>query len=159
MFFQGQTLYWTYLRNGWSDWYETKRRCIGLILGELCSRSNFKIAVSHELLFDRCETKRKKNQSDTELTYGLALFPHPWPWPCNFKVKLSNSLTWGMAGLIDMKRKGCELIIHDHDRDLWINVVGWVEVPDSDCGDFRRRRAVDISISLCEDYDRLHTCI
>ena len=36
VFFQGQTLYWTYLRNGWSDWCETKRRCIGWILGELC---------------------------------------------------------------------------------------------------------------------------
>ena len=29
--FQGQTLYWTYLRNGWSDSCETKRRCIGWI--------------------------------------------------------------------------------------------------------------------------------
>ena len=36
MFFQGQTLYWTYLRNGWSDWCKMKRRCIGWILGELC---------------------------------------------------------------------------------------------------------------------------
>ena len=36
VFFQGQTLYWTYLRNGWSDWCETKRRCIGWIVGELC---------------------------------------------------------------------------------------------------------------------------
>ena len=36
VFFQGQTLYWTYLRNGWSDWCETKRRCISWILGKLC---------------------------------------------------------------------------------------------------------------------------
>ena len=36
VFFQSQTLYWTYLRNGWSDWCEPKRRCIGWILGELC---------------------------------------------------------------------------------------------------------------------------
>ena len=36
VFFQGQTLYLTYLRNGLSDWCETKRRCIGWILGELC---------------------------------------------------------------------------------------------------------------------------
>ena len=33
---QGQTLFWTYLRNGWFDWCETKRRCISWILGELC---------------------------------------------------------------------------------------------------------------------------
>ena len=36
VFFQAQTHYWTYLRNGWSDWCEMKRRCIGWILGKLC---------------------------------------------------------------------------------------------------------------------------
>ena len=112
MSFQGQTLYW----NGWSDWYETKRRCIGWILGELCD---------------------------------LDLWPHSWPWPCSFKVKVWNSLIWGMRRLIDMERKGCESIIHDHDCDLWVTMVGWVDAPYSDWGDFRRRRAVDISISLC----------
>ena len=25
-FFQGQTLFWPYLKNGWSDWCETKRK-------------------------------------------------------------------------------------------------------------------------------------
>ena len=30
-----------------------------------------------------------------------------------------------------------------------IAVVGWVDVPDSDWGDFRRRRAVDISSYIC----------
>ena len=34
--FHGQTLYWPYLRNSWSDWCETKRRCICWILGEPC---------------------------------------------------------------------------------------------------------------------------
>ena len=66
MFFQGQTLYWTYLRNGWSDWCETKRRCIGWILGKLCD---------------------------------LDLSPDLWPWPRSFKVKVWNSLIWGMEGL------------------------------------------------------------
>ena len=51
-------------------------------------------------------------------------------------------------GLIDMKWKGCESIIHDHDYDLWVTMVGWVDVPYSDWGDFRRRRAVDISSYL-----------
>ena len=27
----------------------------------------------------------------------------------------------------------------------WVTMVGWADVPDSDRGDFRRRRAVDIS--------------
>ena len=51
----------------------------------------------------------------------------------------------GGGGLIDMERNGCESIVHDHDRDLWVAMVGWVDVPCSDWGDFRRRRAVDIS--------------
>ena len=111
MFFQGQTLNWTYLKNGWSDWCETKKRRISWILGELCD---------------------------------LDLWPHPWPWTCSFKVKVWYSLIWGM-GLIDMKWKGCESIIHDHDHELWVTMVGWVDVPYSDWGDFRRRRAIDIS--------------
>ena len=36
VFFQGQTLFWPYLRNGWSYWCETKRNCIGWILGTIC---------------------------------------------------------------------------------------------------------------------------
>ena len=51
----------------------------------------------------------------------------------------------GVKALIDMERKGCESIIHDHDCDLWVTMVGWVDVPYSDWGDFRRRRVVDIS--------------
>ena len=86
VFFQGQTLFWPYLRNGWSDWCETKRKCIGWILGTICD---------------------------------LDLWPHwwPWPWSWNFKVKVWNSFISGMGRLIDMKRKGCESSIHDHDID------------------------------------------
>ena len=49
----------------------------------------------------------------------------------------------GMGGLIHIERKGCELIVHDH--DLWVTIVLWVDVQDSDRDGFRRRRAVDIS--------------
>ena len=48
-----------------------------------------------------------------------------------------------MEGLIGMEWKGCELIIHDHDH--WITFVGWVDVLDSDRGDFRRPCVIDIS--------------
>ena len=64
-----------------------------------------------------------------------------------FKVKFQNSCIWGIVIWL-MKRKGCELIIHDHDCDLWVTMVGWVDVLYSDLGDFRRRRAVDISSSV-----------
>ena len=32
--FQGQTLYWTYFRNRWSDWCETKKEVHQLDVGE-----------------------------------------------------------------------------------------------------------------------------
>ena len=116
VFYQGQTLYWTYLRNGWSDWCETKRRCIGWILGELCD---------------------------------LDLWPHPWPWPCSFKVKVLNSLIWGIwGGGADWHGTKGMLVNHDRDCDLWITMVGWVDVPYSDWCDFGRRRAVNISSSF-----------
>ena len=88
--------------------------------------------------------KRKANQILGWL-YGLALWPHPWP--LRLKVKVWNSLIWGtgVEALIDMERKGCESIIHDHDCDLWVTMVGWVDVLYSD---FRRRRAADISSKL-----------
>ena len=50
-----------------------------------------------------------------------------------------------MRRMIGMERKGCESIIHEHDRDLWVTMLGWVYVPDSDRGDFKRRRVVDTS--------------
>ena len=35
VFFQGQTLFWPYLRNSWSHWFETKRKCIGWLLATI----------------------------------------------------------------------------------------------------------------------------
>ena len=51
----------------------------------------------------------------------------------------------GVGLLIDTERKDGESIIHDHYCDLWVTMVGWVDLPYSDWGDFRRLRAVDIS--------------
>ena len=53
-----------------------------------------------------------------------------------------------MGALIDTERKGCEAIIQNHDCDLWVTMVGWVNVPYIDWGDFRRQRAIDISSSF-----------
>ena len=33
-----------------------------------------------------------------------------------------------MEGLLDMERKGFEWIMHDHDRDLWVTMVEWVDI-------------------------------
>ena len=73
------------------------------------------------------------------LTYDLDLLVS------RSKFEMALFEVWG---LIDMEWKGCESIIHDHDCDLWVTMVGWVDVPYSDWGDFRRRRAVDISSCL-----------
>ena len=59
--------------------------------------------------------------------------------------KFEINLIGGWGGVIDMERKGWESIIHDHDGDLWVTMVWWVDVPYSDWGDFRCRRAVDMS--------------
>ena len=80
-------------------------------------------------------------------TLWRCLWPHPWPWPSSFKVKVWNSLISGTGWQFDMEWKGCESSIHDHDIDLCVTMVGWVDVPDSGLGDFRHQRAVNISSS------------
>ena len=131
VFFQGQTLFWPYLRNGWSDWCETKRKCIGCILGTICdlerwphspldvSRSNLEKALYHRNCWsDWCEMKRKLVNMILGRLYDLALWPHPWPCPCSFKVRVWNSFISGIGRPIDNDRQGCESSIHDHDIDL-----------------------------------------
>ena len=75
----------------------------------------------------------------------FALWPHPWSWLSSFKVKVWNSLISGIGSPVDMEWKGYKSFVRDHDIDFCVTMVGCVDVPDSDPGDFRRRRAVDIS--------------
>ena len=63
----------------------------------------------------------------------------------SFKVSVWNTLISGMEWLIDMEWKGCESSMHGHDIDLYVTMVEWVDVPDSDQGNFRRRHAINIS--------------
>ena len=63
-----------------------------------------------------------------------------------------------MGGPIGMEQKGCESIIHDHGRDLWATMVGSVDVQHGEWGDFRRRRAIDISSSVCFLFLNGHRC-
>ena len=51
-----------------------------------------------------------------------------------------------MGRPFDMERKGRESSIHDNDIDFCVTMVWWLDVPDTDQGDFRRQRAVDIYI-------------
>ena len=43
-------------------------------------------------------------------------------------VKHSVGHILEMVGLIDMEQKWCETINHDHGCDLWVTMVGWVDV-------------------------------
>ena len=61
------------------------------------------------------------------------------------RSKFWKSLISGMGVLNDMVWKGCELSIHYHDIDLFVTMVGCVDVPDSDRGDFRCPIAIDIT--------------
>ena len=111
----------------WSDWFEMKTKWVNMILGRL---------------------------------YDLALSPHPWPWPWiwNLKVRVWNSFIWGMG------RPIIYIIVTWNEKDVsqlfmtmiltCVTMVAWADVPDSDWGDLRRRRAVDISSSGLNDGDR-----
>ena len=63
-----------------------------------------------------------------------------WLWPLtihmaftiNLQAKFWNSLISRMGGLIGMKQKGCESIIHDNDVDLLVTKVRCWDLLDSD---------------------------
>ena len=101
----------------------------------------------------RMWSEREVYQLDTGLTtWPCPFWPHLWPWSWSFRVKVSNSLISGLGGLIYMyERDVSRPFSHDHDIDLCVTMAGWVDVPDSDRGDFIRRRAVGIS-----SYNRFH---
>ena len=111
----------------------------------------------------------------TWLDFGGILLESPflpnflWKfWMCFFKVKHSIGHISGMVGPIDVKRKGGAvwnsliwgicwggggwLTWNEMDVSrsfvtvtIWVTMVGWVDIPHSDWGDFRCWRAVDIS--------------
>ena len=60
-------------------------------------------------------------------------------------VKFLNSHISGMGGPIDIKQKGWEMVIHDHDRDILVTTVRCKGLLGSDQGDFRCRCTVDSS--------------
>ena len=50
-----------------------------------------------------------------------------------------------MGGPSDIEQRGWEEVIHDHDFDHLVIKVTWKDLPHSDRGDFRCRRAVGSS--------------
>ena len=130
--------------NGWCDWPEIKRRCISWMLGQLYGHEFWPLPHGNE-----------KGSNSVGYWVGHMTLPFdPWLWSWIFKGKHWNNIILGMGGPIDMGQRGCESIIHDHDRDLLVTIVGRVvDVTGSDRGDFRHRRAADMSsfMNVCEN--------
>ena len=96
VFFQGQTIFCPYLGNGWSDWCETKRKCIGWMLGAIC---------------------------DLDLWPHSWSWPWPWPFKAQFR-NISISETVGLID-IKLKWSeliwywaDCMTLPFDHTHDL-----------------------------------------
>ena len=140
--FQGQISNWLYLSQKWSDCHETKSKHIDW---------------SQDL---KCDHQ---------------VWPWPWPWPWIFKVKYEICYIWTKSGPIATKQKANILIWTlglkcdngfdlGHDIDIWIfkvicdldhlvTKVRCNDLPDSDRGDFRCRRAVDSSSFYCISFN------
>ena len=132
--FQGQMRNWLYLCQKWSDCHETKSKHISWNLGLKCDHQ---------------------------------IWPWPWPWPWIFKVKYEICYISTKSGPIATKQKANISIWtlglkcgngfdRGHGIDIWIfkvicdldhlvTKVRIKDLPDSDRGDFRCRRAVDSS--------------
>ena len=75
-----------------------------------------------------CETNQINLIPDRR--YGLTLWPHTWPWPWILRAQFE--IASGMETPTNKQRKGCESIIHDNHRDLWVTMVEWVDLVDND---------------------------
>ena len=99
MFFQGQTLFWPYLRNGWSDWCETKRKWVNMILGPL-----YDIAFDHthdlDLGVSRSESEIALSEEwSGRLTWNENDLSHPF-----MTMILTNVTMVGWADVPDIDR-------------------------------------------------------
>ena len=162
VFFQCQTLFWPYLRNGWSDWCETKRKCIGWILDTICDLDlwphwwpwpwMFQGQISKELYrrncwSDWCEMKRK-----WVIWYWADCMTLPFDHNHNLDLGVSRSESeialsqkWGGRWTMNEKDGSHPVILTSSMILTCVTMVGSADVPDSDRGDFRCRCAVDIS--------------
>ena len=153
------SLYWTYLRNGWYDWCETKRSCIGWILGELCDLDHwphpwpwpliFQGQILKDLYLRNCYLIDVKQKESKSIRYRGDCMVLPFDHTHELDLVISRSkfevalfeeweswLTWNER---DVSWSFMTM------TDLWVTMVEWVYVLDSDWGDFKRRRVVDIS--------------
>ena len=97
---------------------------------------------------------QRKHQSSALLAVvqGIhrRLVNSPHKWPVTRKIFPFDDVIMAMGWPVDMEPKECESSIHDHDSDFWVTMMRWVDIPDSNWGNFRHLHAVDISsLSPC----------
>ena len=129
--FQGLTLFRSYLRNGWwSDWCETKKKNIGWILGIICDLD----------LWPFINVNWKGNEL---IGYWADCMTLPFDHTNDIYLGVSRS-EFEIAVSQEWDEKD---VSHPFMTMIWTSVtmVGWAHVQNSDRGDLRRRRAVDIS--------------
>ena len=160
-FFQGQTLLWPYLKNGWSDLCEKVSALVGYwvwyVMLTFDLTHNLDLGCFKGKFWNSCisgivgliDVKWKGSELigywgdymtfHFDHTHDLDL----WVSMSESQIALSQEwdgrLTWNKK---DVGHPFMNMILNS------VSVVGWPDVPDSDRGDFRRRRAVDISSSI-----------
>ena len=110
-----------------------------------CLRSYFEVAVSQELLVWLMWNEKEMSWYDT----GLTVWHCPLTTPMTFDLVVSRSeseiaisqewggrLTWNKK---DVSHQFMTMMLTS------VTMVWWADVLDSERGDFRRRRAIDIS--------------
>ena len=146
---------------GWSDWCEMKRKCIGWILGMYVT-----------LICDLDLGCFKVKFWNSSISGMVGLIDVKWKrseliWNWANYMTLPFDLTHDLDRGVEISRSESEIASSQEwdGRLTWnekdvshpfmtmiltcVTMVGWADVPDSDWGDFRHRRAVDISSCYC----------
>ena len=159
VFFHCQTLFWPYLRNCWSDWCETK----GSALVEYWVQY---VTLTFDLTHDLdlgCFKVKFRNSSISRIVglinvkwdgseliwYWANCMTLPFDHTHGFDLGVSRS----ESEIALSQEWGSRLTLNEKDAShpfmimilTCVTMVGWADVLDSDRGDFRHRRAVDIS--------------
>ena len=141
VFFQGQTLFWPYLRNGWSDWCETKKEVHWLDTGYNIWPWPFISGIvglidvkwkGSELIWYWADCMTLPFDHTYDLDLGVS----------RSESEIALSQKWG--GWLIMNEKD---VSHPFMTMILtcVTMMRWADVLDSDRGDFRRWHAVDIS--------------
>ena len=158
MFFQGQTLFWPYLRNAWSDWCETKSALVGywvqyvtltFDLTHNLDHGCFKVKFWNSSISGIVALIDVKWKGSELIWYWADCMTLPFDHTHDLDLGVSRSdfeiaLSQEWGGRLTWKEKD---LSHPFMTMILTSVtmVGWADVLDNDRGYFRRRRTVDIS--------------